>query len=164
MNVERLRKLADHIEGLEHWPQCGGGLCPEVAKSERFKEKLVFSMNHYLTDFVNLDEDLGVTECMTAGCIAGHARQLFHREDHDELKKNYGIDSYSTFRSCITLVARHALGLSRQEADLLFHPGEVPGLPSQLQLREYDDVTPAIAARACRRMADGLTGAAIWND
>ena len=115
MNVDRLRALADHIEGLPHRTS-------EEEDAQLYQRLIAFDMRCW-----------GI--CGSAGCIAGHAEQLWPDVESDD-------------------PARTALGLEDDEADDLFVPYVVIVLRS---------ITPAMAARVLRRVADGEPARSAWD-
>ena len=133
MNVERLRELADHIEGLDMGPRR-----PHLA--------LATADIYYLREIPKMFNMTGwfyeKEECGTVGCIAGHAAALF------------ALDPYRdrTGHKSISDVAMVALGLDDYEASGLFTP------PIYLP-----NITPKQAARVLRLVADGENTRDAWN-
>ena len=97
-------------------------------------------VKHRLNGF-NMDYIAGWTSCGTAGCIAGHACSLFGSTNDPDL----------AFFSLGE--AEKLLLLTRKEARNLFLP----------QGCDLTKITPAEAAEACLRVADGKEPWPIWN-
>ena len=110
MNTERLRELGNKIEKLKHH----FGISPETVNGPLKG----FSMSSFE----------GKSECGTAGCIAGHACDLF------------GDPQTRIFSQ-----AQSLLDLDDKEAFVLFTPW-IEGFKCW-------DFTPAIAAEACHKLA-----------
>jgi hypothetical protein len=140
MNVERLLKLADHIEALP----------PEKFEMGDYFCRLVFDVDdpskvvghahekHPTRSF--LDEG-----CGTAACIAGHAVHLFaDDEDWERVVVSSSLKAHD--------VASGLLGLSHTQASYLFY-GE--WAPQQL-MPDSERYSRTRAAAAIRDVAAGL--------
>lgn len=142
MNRKRLRELADVIEGMPYME------VPEEMISAPLDEfpypahgrvcKLnAFNMNYWASN-------LG--KCHTAGCVAGWAVYTFGGELSLKMKESL-IDSQ----------ARFLLGLSVDDASLLFAPWERVNCNSS-------EITPHHAATALRLVAEGTPVSVAWSE
>jgi hypothetical protein len=140
MNVERLLKLADHIEALP----------PEKFEMGDYFCRLVFDVDDPSKVVGRADEEQVTREflneeCGTAACIAGHAVHLFGGdEDWECVTANSGWATHD--------VASGLLGLSHTQASYLFF-GE--WAPQQL-MPDSERYSRARAAAAIRDVAAGL--------
>ena len=102
MNKEKLLKLAEHIESLNHIPikAIRGISVQNIIDGEKI-------------DAFNMEDWLVSAQCGTAGCIAGHAIYLFQNDIPD------GSGQRSTM-----CTAQKILCLDWYEAEHLFLPGE----------------------------------------
>lgn len=140
MNRERILALAEHLEQVLHHEVSSGGFTTMSDMFNRLrhcKPMKFFNMGSYCAAIG--DED---PECMTAGCIAGHAVALW---------PPYRFVEHSGWYSD----ARRILGLDSYEADALFY------LPTG---RDMSAVQPHEAAQACRRLVDDVPLDKLWDD
>ena len=149
MRTERLRELADHIETKRHAakPTTSALALGEMELSElpRTKGLDAFNMRTYASRLGTNEQ----TECETVGCIAGHAATLWPPAE-----------PYRAPAMAIRAQAEEALGLTSEQSWGLFNPR---ASQSCLDEPPADDITPAQAADACRRLADLGTRAAVMD-
>ena len=157
LNVDRLRELADIIEGVENtldamptgeldWldvvcDRAPGGFTPDV-----------FDMTCWLTsaDLHARPSGKHVQECGTAGCIAGFT--VAHWADEAIALKLKGYDLFSA--------ATAILGLDTDDdAMRLFVPSQYSGSLNG----GLDEITPAQAAACLRYVADGHNTGWAWS-
>lgn len=152
-NIPRLTRLAEWLEaGAMH-------------------ETMTFDINTGITikaSTYNRDEP---TECGTSCCIAGAAVQFFDKGGYDDMVRNFPVDpeypddhdENSLSWTKIFANARDLLGLTTDQAALLFVPDNDPEKPSIFawsdELEKYND--PAWAARTIRHFI--ATGEMDWE-
>ena len=91
-------------------------------------------------DGFNMGSYICETPCGTAGCLAGHAAALFGEAGAIHLDEIFS-------------AAAGLLDLNYAEASHLFVPNDA----------SYCDITPAWAATACRKLAEGVPPEEIWH-
>ena len=130
MNVERIRQLADHIEGLERYTDIYSASPEEMRKRE-------------MPEGFNMCDWISKADCGTVGCIAGHAACLFREQDDRTSSTYYGIKSE----------AKRALGISERQAQNLFVPNMLtcslacitPAMAAQTLRLVADGIPPLVA-------------------
>ena len=134
MNVENLRKVADHMDGLPALP------FRQRVPVRKFDGDAVFMGAVCLRGSARHEKPLLEGECGTVGCIAGHTLCLL---DPDNETEGYWADR-----------AAKLLGLSHPDADKLFE-----GYP--MGLHNFIDGTDC--ALVLRAIADGKTVSRGWD-
>ena len=136
MREDRLRELADKLDGLDRVPR---GSVRMVYDPDPDKEAPLWF------DLLSWKSQWRLPEggCGTAACVAGWACHLFSEKSCRELDGEEGEE------------AAGLLGLDAYEAARLFVPWAVHGAEST--------VTPGQAAAAVRKVADGVDPKLWWS-
>ena len=136
---ERLLALADFIANME-------------------KRDFGFNMSEWVSGIPHFDEqEKEPNICGSVGCIAGNA--LFMGIQRREMPPTV-LRDLNTYNASCSRLAREYLGITEQEARILFLPDCIPGLGHI----ELSKVTSDHAVSVLRAFANGRSLPSAWMD
>lgn len=143
MNRRRIRALADFIEKLPDAKTCNSRKRVRATPTKKW-----FDMRNWIDTLYNwkaaVDDDKDPVLCGTAGCIAGWAYEKWGPKDGLTLDEGY------------IVAGKEILGIDDFTAHDLFVPGGNSNYGSRIRAK----ITPKIAAKTLRKLAE--TGEVTW--